>query len=98
MRKKERNGPGIATVGDSGETLPSSAAIAGVLRRAAPAQYAPKKGVMASMAGRAQKTLAQDLSTKSVERSVRAFKVPSRETESKLDGSVEMHRKKIWTR
>jgi hypothetical protein len=97
MRKKERNGPGIATLVDSDETLASSVATVGVRPRAAAVQYAAQKRVVASMAGRAQKILAQYLTRISVKRSVRAFNVASRETESALNGSVEMHRKKIWT-
>jgi len=93
MRKKERNGPGIATYAGSGDpTLASSDGkeSGGVVPRAAGAKHEPTERVAARIRGRWKKHLAHRLLVK---RSVWAFKISS--PESSLNGTVQMQRKNL---
>src|SRR6266481_1635711 len=85
MRKKERNGPGIATFADSGDpTLASSndKESEGATPRTAGAKHEPTERLAARMAARRKRDLAQDLAhrrfvSKSFRRSVRALIISS---------------------
>src|SRR6266436_2071594 len=80
MRKKERNGPGIATFADSGDpTLASSDGkeSEGAVHRTAGARHEPMEKVAARMPTRRKRDLAHRLAGKSIKRSVRAFKISS---------------------
>src|SRR2546425_6744647 len=80
MRKKERNGPGIATFADSGDpTLASSddKESEGEVPRTAGAKHEPTERVAAKMVARWMRNLANRFAGKSVKKSVRAFKVSS---------------------
>src|SRR2546426_36738 len=80
MRKKERNGPGIATFADSGDpTLASSddKESEGAVPRTAGAKHEPTERVAARMVARRMRNLAHRFAGKSVKKSVRTFKISS---------------------
>src|SRR6266404_8850875 len=80
MRKKGRNGPGIATLVDSGDPTLASSKDKGSERavpRTAGAKHEPTERVAARMAARRKRDLEHLSACKSVRRSVRAFKISS---------------------
>ncbi len=99
MRKKERNGPGIATLADSGDpTLASSddKESVGAVPPTAEGKHETTERVPAKKAARWKRDLVHRFAGESVKRSVRRFKISSRSGIA-LEGTVEMQRKKIWT-
>jgi hypothetical protein len=79
MRKKERNGPGIATFAESDDpTLASSdKGSEGVVPRAAEAKHDATEIVVATRAARRKKHRANRFTGKSFKRKVLAFKISS---------------------
>ena len=82
MRKKERNGPGIATFVDSGDTALASPEDAECVS-AARAKVEPTHKAGASMAETRKKDLLHRFVSKAVKNNVRALKIAST---TKLNG------------
>jgi hypothetical protein len=99
MRKKERKGPGIATVVDSLDPISVFSAdeeSEGVAPRGAAPKLEPTQKTAARRTAGHTKELVNRFIGKSIKRKVRALMIPPRNG-VKLNGTVEMRGKKIWT-